>query len=1154
MSFEQQVFLGCSVLSFDGSVGWGNQLSTLKVSLVEDTRKGQELARIDIGFPHRFQFGDWTFDGILNEVSPKRSVSGNRIIDVTLVSPTEILKGVQLITNGFTQDVDVTNIYNIYGYLENLNGYGSSNVNDSGMEWRKIYDSTLTMINNNPIKFKGYSYFIDMTRLPVLPEYYRVPNKTLSLLDFIEDVCETGSYDYFIELSGNVIVVRTLDRRSQPALGRITQFIEEQTAAGVNVSSSNIGLENEYNVSNRVIVGPPKEEVHFQFYNNFDVSSDEEKEVGIDYLNNETFADDMISQYWGLDANGNAIVQRLVDGKISFLLDGYPISVPGKITIKTARRQTTVTNVSKEWELDFRAGYPSDEEEIMAAMVSQESWETYLILNNVEGTKHYKKADYLGINSNLRKDTAAFIKGLAKGQLEVLTPNKIFNFNKRYDRKEETLRHVYQYIKSIGDNYYGRKYMVRIPDIASKIDSGTNKTITSLEVTDSGYLQDQEISYGINNGLLPADIDFLYTEDGKINSFARGGFIHEKTSNVYFDRVYGNFYKVDIDPQIIYLNKRTGFGPRVVINCPIFISNGQGENSILTSSPLYQLLLTRARDVNITGPEDFVAQFFRTAGAEGMKFPSEGYSGYPDLVGVTLKNNINNYGPWKSLGGTGKASIEIDDNMAPWVFGGYEALNQAGNALVSQAYSERFTGESGSLEVVGSPSIRLGTQLIYAGPYVTDINVTVDGNNGVTTSYRMNRWSTNSDKLLRYNLEKFKDLNRLKRESDREKRNFIKGRTQGNYYREIGYKKSLQGNSSSNMLMGTTKFSEDFSVQNTTVVASPNYNAVDGIGDDNTYRYSAGVSMDGLFRPFSTNKNETRLPHLEIEPDGSTPTASSLNPYKDGNDIEMFLHGEQIPDDIRESIDYNNIRALGIRSPIILVGYGLDTNGKPVPNEDPDNPTDNFHPDYLTDQSLWKAGPLDSRWDDVEKVWIATGKDIKKIFIPDNIVSESGTGLLDGSTVNIYNVSLGSGTNNNAHAIPKDTYILAANIGGEVGGESDSWVPIQREYFAKNIVYQYTDGVRTLTSFSTDGITPPTGIIQLANLSFAPDNGYLTFNYDYTNTNTGMVVYSAEPSAYTTVLTDVSLHPTSGIVFQTKNIAVRYQSDTPITVATMECL
>jgi hypothetical protein len=65
-------------------------------------------------------------------------------------------------------------------------------------------------------------------------------------------------------------------------------------------------------------------------------------------------------------------------------------------------------------------------------------------------------------------------------------------------------------------------------------------------------------------------------------------------------------------------------------------------------------------------------------------------------------------------------------------------------------------------------------------------------------------------------------------------------------------------------------------------------------------------------------------------------------------------------------------RAVGLRSPIILTGYGFDINGSPVPP----HPTDNtkFHPDAFRNPSLWKSGPVDLRWDDDRKVWAATGE------------------------------------------------------------------------------------------------------------------------------------------------------------------------------------
>lgn len=1154
--FTQQTFLGCTIVSFTGSVGWGSQTSTLNVTLVEDKKEGQYLNNFATGYPTRFSFGEWTFDGLVNSITPKRSISGNRIIDVTLTSPTEVLKGVQIVAGGYISDIAANNIYNVYAYWENNLGYGGAETNENGILWGKVTSALNTMIGTKPITHKGYSYLIDLTSLPVIPSYYRMQQQTFSLYDFIEEICEIGGCDFFIEMYGNVIKVQTVDRTSQPALGKISQFIEEQTALGLYVSSNNIGIENEYNTTTKVVIGGPREDMFITYNETFEAE-------GIDFIDTNP-SDDMVVQYWGLDANGNAIMQYPYQNPkggwtYAFVIDGYPISIPGGIETRTTgqgkRTTTSVTNVSKKWRLDYRDGYPTDEDEIRAAMVSQDSWEAYLLLNDYEKSIHAGKVKKLGIGGAFRDDVVQFIEGLNQQDLSVLTPNQILKFGENKNREETIARHVWRHIKAIGETYYGKKFMVRIPYVYSKTESETGRVVTSLQPTESGYLEDENLQYGINQGYLPFEIDRLLDENGKLTAFAEAFYIAEKSGDIIHNHVNDrNFFKVSVDPDIVFLNKSTLYSPRAVINAPIFLSEGE-RTGFEIFGPLYDLLKTQADNNGFDG-STFVDNFFKQAGSEGYRFPREALSAPPRLVGVPLKSNINNYGPWGSTVGNGKAEVEINNSLVPWNFGGYTELDRAGNAMVSNVYSNRFTGESGSIEVAGSPSIRMGQQLILGGPYLTDINVTVDGNNGVKTTYRMNRWNTDTNKILQYNIERFKELNRLKREINKKEREKLGVAYQLEKYRPgfYGLKKALQGNTSNNVLMANTQFSEDFSSQKTNVVSSPNYNAETALLDNTFFPYKAVMSMDGLFRPFSTNPSEERLPHFEI--DENTPLASSLNPFKEGTDIQLFTHGQTQKENLREDIDNEDIRALGLRAPLVLVGYGYDTTGKPVPNEDEENPTDNFAEDYLTNQTNWKAGPLDARWDHNKKCWIASSNSIKKIYIPDDILTVSGIGTLDetGEEVDIYNMTLESGVSKYGHGIPGETYILAVNAGLDMGAASDSWVPVKQEYFAKRIFFQYNSGTRSQNVYSAyDGVNPPTGILSIGGGAGITE-GLLGFTYDSTNGDSGLLNYTADPIDYITVLTGAELHPTSGLVFHTKDISIPYRASDSITVDTDECI
>lgn len=171
---------------------------------------------------------------------------------------------------------------------------------------------------------------------------------------------------------------------------------------------------------------------------------------------------------------------------------------------------------------------------------------------------------------------------------------------------------------------------------------------------------------------------------------------------------------------------------------------------------------------------------------------------------------------------------------------------------------------------------------------------------------------------------------------------------------------------------------------------------------------SAGlIGLDGLFTPYYINSSGTadsKLPSWK----NTTPTASginssALNPFnpkkqffesgvfnksrffESGHNISFINTfrnvGEDAEGDLnaykdiaeRENADYSEIRSLALRSPVIIGGWGYDTNSQPVPYTTNASGDRVFHPDTLRKPSLWKVGPLDVRWDDSRGVWAANG-------------------------------------------------------------------------------------------------------------------------------------------------------------------------------------
>ena len=236
--------------------------------------------------------------------------------------------------------------------------------------------------------------------------------------------------------------------------------------------------------------------------------------------------------------------------------------------------------------------------------------------------------------------------------------------------------------------------------------------------------------------------------------------------------------------------------------------------------------------------------------------------------------------------------------------------------------------------------------------------------------------------------------------------------------------------------------------------------AGDGATSSNNSNWTdqAGMSMDGMFLPYSTEfvtpGKEGAITNIPVPP-GDLPsfekpvgignislldwwnvgsgivTSATLNPFASGHSIEYLVRNSSVTDlSTRNSAagGYNktakplgkvpNIpdpavatgssdeddageanRPIGLRGPLVVTGWGYDTESHPVPNakyeadrrlpytltggggvdntglplqmqHDPTRAHFNFLPHHLQRIDRWKSGPVDLRWDRERKVWV----------------------------------------------------------------------------------------------------------------------------------------------------------------------------------------
>lgn len=165
------------------------------------------------------------------------------------------------------------------------------------------------------------------------------------------------------------------------------------------------------------------------------------------------------------------------------------------------------------------------------------------------------------------------------------------------------------------------------------------------------------------------------------------------------------------------------------------------------------------------------------------------------------------------------------------------------------------------------------------------------------------------------------------------------------------------------------------------------------------YNQSAGCSMEQIFSPINiprTRDAGSPTPgFMPIAPSFEelgrfsgyiNPTSNELDPYFPkifGDDGGTFFENCDYIQVVSEPSDDMNlrknsyrkrvtsVRTQGLRTPLILSGWGFDVNNKPVPPFGADTLANQnkFNPALIDDRAYWKTGPLDVRWDDYRQVW-----------------------------------------------------------------------------------------------------------------------------------------------------------------------------------------
>ena len=190
------------------------------------------------------------------------------------------------------------------------------------------------------------------------------------------------------------------------------------------------------------------------------------------------------------------------------------------------------------------------------------------------------------------------------------------------------------------------------------------------------------------------------------------------------------------------------------------INNGQNSESEYQSSDKTEYF---KKDYS-----DITADSKRLVDSAGANL----YSMYPAAimpcaVAVPLRSNIRPYGPYGTSNfhnSCGGINVEVDKDIAPWVFGSVDLMNTAAMVRLSTMETDPLViGTTGSVTVPCLPSTSLGYSMLSQGPVLNGLSVNF-GSGGVSTTYSYQTFTPKFGSFSRSTLDRLKLIAKNRRE------------------------------------------------------------------------------------------------------------------------------------------------------------------------------------------------------------------------------------------------------------------------------------------------------------------------------------------------------------------------------------------------------
>lgn len=774
---------------------------------------GFEKYRPAVGAPVYFRVADFEFAGIVQSWNKRDDTSGLNQYTVNISDPRFILQNTQLILNENNGSVGgLYNVLNVFGYLEG-HGFGKSDFNDQGVPWSLVKLATGTMLSgekdpsfgpHGAIAFRAHDwngvnivgakfgliksstdsydgtlktsfggngwftgYFLDLHDIPFAPSIYRLGADSMTVMDLISQVCADAGCDYYIEMfitqqKQKIIKVRTQQRREQPTMGRIQEFLDTRD----NVISKNVGRELRNEPTSSLATG-----ANYQTF----------------------FSTTSIVPWWGLDEDGNAITYTTTNTNV-------PAEYGSIFNVRMDFRKLNTT-LSVPLSADF---VYVDEIEMRAALKGIDDWKAYCTsFNGYNGTTTGQWLYTRGYNNPFKDAAVAAAADVeadaVNNGLGNMPGGGGFDFNPPGNPNllQSDINKVHTFIQSFANEYYGKKVLIET-DAETYYNTEAKKNYYSALPAGEAWIEDGSTWLGLTKPSVYMD---PFTSDtamisGGARFSATTGFV--QGGEVISDGTY-LYVRANADSNFV-----TGVKTVVTLASAVEAKTqeaGTGDDYAGT------IFVGRAAGRLLADLQAKVKGFDFNGSDVAFGLSKKRY--YPTNIEVPMRSNYTKYGPFAFQGPPGPVNMKPNDDLSPWNYGGSSAMTTVANSQSQDGLTFMQVGERGSVNWPGYPEHRIGSELRSTnttfnnfsltqytwtlgltshfyyyipmtsstgsfGPNITSVAVNI-GEGGINTTYELTTFTPNFGRLSKLNTERIKQAakNRVAQAKQRRKMAFM---------------------------------------------------------------------------------------------------------------------------------------------------------------------------------------------------------------------------------------------------------------------------------------------------------------------------------------------------------------------------------------------